>query len=362
MKEMRKLILLYSLVIMGYSQVDAQPDTIKAEMSVTGYIDIFYAYDFNKPNQGYRQPFLFHHNRHNEFNLNHGFARLMVIHPRYHANIALHAGTYVEDNYAQEPNMLAHVFQANIGFALNKLNTLWIDAGIFPSHIGFETALSIENLTLTRSLLAENSPYYLAGAKLSYQLSDSWTLTGLICNGWQRIQRLKENTLPSFGTQVVFSPSKEMILNWSTFVGTDSPDSARRMRYFNNLYAQRSITDVTTVVAGFDIGVEQQSKGSRDYHLWYTYSLIIRQQVFDKWSLAGRVEYYNDKHNVIIPADTGEKFSTHGLSLNLDYKPIDNVMWRIEGRWLKSRGTTFQRDNRSVDDNFLLISSLAVKF
>ena len=37
-------------------------------------------------------------------------------------------------------------------------DNLWLDAGIFVSHIGLESANSRDNLTLTRSIMADNSP------------------------------------------------------------------------------------------------------------------------------------------------------------------------------------------------------------
>jgi hypothetical protein len=48
-------------------------------------------------------------------------------------------------------------------------------------------------------------------------------IAGLIVNGWQRIQRLQGNSLPSFGTQINYSPTEKITFNWSTFIGTDDP-------------------------------------------------------------------------------------------------------------------------------------------
>jgi hypothetical protein len=52
---------------------------------------------------------------------------------------------------------LKNIYEANVGISLNKKNNLWVDAGVMPSHIGFESAISMDNWYLTRSLLAENS-------------------------------------------------------------------------------------------------------------------------------------------------------------------------------------------------------------
>jgi hypothetical protein len=363
---MKKLTWLFNpaicLVLYSVNSLQAQQDTLKkSSISVSGFIDVFYAYDFNKPSTPYRQPFFFHHNRHNEFNLNHVIARLSVNNKQYRVNMALHAGTYVQDNYANEPELLKNIFEANAGLSLNPYSTLWFDAGIFASHIGFESAISSENWTLTRSLLADNSPYYFTGAKLTYTPNDRWIAVGLIYNGWQRIQRLAGNSLPSFGTQLRFSPNKDIIINWSTFIGTESPDSTRKMRYFNNFYLQQSLSEKVGLIAGFDIGTEQQFKNNASYFIWYAYSLILKHQLTEQFSYAIRAEYYSDKNNVIIPIESGERFRSQGFSITIDYAPVENVMLRIESRWLKSPQPLFLSKNQRLTDNFFLVTSIAVK-
>lgn len=51
------------------------------------------------------------------------------------------------------------------------------------SHLWFETPIGIEQPTLTRSLLAENSPYFLTGARFTF--TQRGHLLGLwLTNGW----------------------------------------------------------------------------------------------------------------------------------------------------------------------------------
>jgi hypothetical protein len=207
--QFKTVVLLCLLSFKLSAQVDS-PWHQKPELNISGFADVFYVYDFNQPQGTERQQFLFNHNRHNEFNLNLGFVKLGLDHKKYRANIALQTGTYANDNYAAEPGLLKNIFEANIGISLNKKNNLWLDAGVFSSHIGFESAISIDNWTMTRSLLAENSPYFLTGAKLTFNPNDKLEIAGLILNGWQRIQRLQGNSLPSFGTQVNFSPTENI--------------------------------------------------------------------------------------------------------------------------------------------------------
>ena len=330
-------------------------------VTFTGFADIFYAYDFNRPGTNYRQPFLYNHNRHNEFNLNLALIKASISHQRYRGAIALQAGTYAMDNYASEEDLLRHVFEAHAGIALDNKQKLWLDAGILGSHIGFESAVSADNYTLTRSLLAENSPYYLAGAKVTYTPTPKWTLAALVVNGWQRIRRVPGNSLPSFGTQISYTPSEELTLNWSTFIGTDDPDSTRRMRYFNNLYGQFSLSDRLALIAGFDFGFQQVHNGSGRYAVWYSPVAIARFSLNDHWAAAVRAEYYGDKREVIITSPGAQGFRTTGLSVNADYAPHKNIVCRTEVRWFRGSSEVFVKKGGLTNSNFFLTGSIALR-
>lgn len=354
-------LLLLGLVSLGAQAQDTSAWKQKPTFVISSFVDVFYVYDFNQPQGRTRQPFVFNHNRHNAFNLNLGLVKFAVEHSKYRANLALHTGTYANDNYAAEPGLLKNIFEANVGIALNKKNTLWLDAGILPSHIGFESAISTENPTLTRSILAENSPYFLTGAKLSFAPNEQWEIAGLVVNGWQRIQRLQGNSLPSFGTQVSFSPSEKVTLNWSTFIGTDDPDTTRRMRYFSNLYGSFQFGEKFNLTTGFDLGIQQQFKGSAAYNLWWSGIVIAQYKIAKKWQAAIRAEYYQDETGVIIPTGTVNGFQTIGVSFNIDYAPIKHIRCRIEGRWFNSMDNIFETKTSNSNNNFIVAASIAVK-
>lgn len=342
----------------------AQTDSVwqqKPKIQTSGLVDVFYVYDFNKPTTNFRQSFLYNHNRHNEFNLNLGILKVAIDHPKYRSNLAFHSGTYVNDNYIEEQGLMKMLSEANVGISVSKKNKLWIDAGIFASHIGFESAISIDNWTMTRSLLAENSPYFLSGLKSTYKPNDKWEFTGIICNGWQRIKRLEGNSLLSFGSQIVYNKKEKIKLNWSTFIGTDDPDSTRRIRIFNNVYGQFQLAKKIGLIAGFDFGLQQNSKFSSKYESWYSPVLIAQYSFTDHWKASVRAEYYFDNLGVIIPTGTPNGFQVSGLSLNLDYFPNKNIVCRIEGRVFKSRDSIFQMPNAMTHNNIFIGTSFCVK-
>lgn len=343
----------------------SQKDTVwkkPPSIELNLFLDAYYVYDFNQPKTNYRQPFLYNHNRHNEFNLNLGLIKLGINHEKYRANLGLQVGTYVNDNYASESNSLKLIHEASVGISMSKKNKLWIDMGILSSHIGFESALSSKNPTLTRSLLAENSPYFETGAKITYTPSKKIEIAGLVLNGWQNIQRISGNSIPSFGTQLTYKPSQKTLLNWSTFIGTTTPDSIRKMRYFNNLYGQFQLGESFFLTTGFDIGYQQQFKNSNLYDFWMTPIAILQYAPLKQFKTALRIEYYQDKNGVMIPTSTPNGFATTGVSLNFDYTPVPLISCRIEGRWLNSKDQIFVTKTGTSYNNFIIAGSIAFNY
>ncbi|MFN3377882.1 MAG: outer membrane beta-barrel protein, partial [Runella zeae] len=66
---------LLKIVLMGLllSPSLAQTTDSTSRISVIGYIEAYYSYDFNQPFTNERPSFVYSHNRHNEFNINLGF-------------------------------------------------------------------------------------------------------------------------------------------------------------------------------------------------------------------------------------------------------------------------------------------------
>ncbi|MCJ7935038.1 MAG: porin [Chryseobacterium sp.] len=361
---MKKYLVIGALLGIFFPKAQST-DSLKIGNKVTfsAYAELFYTYDFNEPANHLRQNFLYSYNRHNEVNLNLGLIKANYQSENLRANVALMAGTYAQDNMAAEQNALRYVNEANMGVKISKNKNLWIDAGIMPSHIGWESAIGKDNINLTRSFAAENSPYFETGAKISYTSDNGkWFLSGLVLNGWQRIAKAEGNQSLSFGHQVTYKPNDKITLNSSSFIGNDKAKADKRMRYFHDLYGSFQLTSQFSALLGFDIGAEQQSKGSEQYSIWYSPNLQMKYQLDDQWALAGRLEYYNDKKGVIINTGTPGGFQTFGYSLNIDYAILKNLVFRTEARGFTSKDAIFVKNGEMKKGNFFIITSLAVWF
>lgn len=366
-----KSLLLSALCLLILKQAPAQDSTeTKSPLTISGYAEAYYSYDFNRPLHNTTPGFLYNFNRAGEVNLNLGFIKASYATDRVRGNLALAAGTYVNTNYAAEPGVLKNLYEANIGIKIAKNANFWIDAGIMPSHIGFESAIGKDNWALTRSLVAENTPYFESGVKLGFTTKDEKLyLSAMYLNGWQRIQRVDGNTTPALGTQITYKPAPAVTLNYSTFIGNDKPDSLRLVRYHHNFYGVFQLAEKFGLTAGFDYGTEQKAKGATDYNSWFVPVLIARYSPSPKVNIAARGEYFQDKNGVIIATGTQNGFKTFGISANFDYAVFPGVLWRVEARNLSSKDRIFleRRDGAlsnqsSKKNNFFLTTSLSVAF
>lgn len=356
---MKKLIIL-AIALLTISNARAQESS---KINVTGYLETYYGYDFNKSADHNRPSFIYSHNRHQEVNLNLGFIKANYDSGKIRANVALMAGTYTNANLSAEPGVLKNIYEANAGIKLSEKANLWMDAGVFASHIGFESAISKDCWVLTRGISSENTPYYETGAKLTYSTADGkLTTTILYLNGWQKINRLDGNNKPAGGLQFTFKPTAKLTFNYSNYLGTEGVDAVRVRRLYHNFYVLAQLSDTFGLTGGFDYGTQQKAKGLSARSNVVSPVLIAQYKFDPKWSLAGRVEYYEDKDGVFIATGTPNGFKTNGYSLNLDYSPISNAVLRVEGKVYDSKDKIFTRRSSAVNYNAALTASLAVAF
>jgi hypothetical protein len=357
-----KKILFVSLLAFLSIILKAQ-NTLDSSFSFSGYIETFFGFDPNQPFNNQRPSFLYSFNRHNEVNLNLGYLEAGYNVENFRAKLALMTGTYAQHNLAHEPGVLRNILEAYVGFRLNQAKNFWLDVGVFDSHIGFEDARGVNCLTLTRSMAAENSPYYLSGVRLAYESdNEKWYLSGLVVNGWQRIRRLDGSRALNFGHQITYNPNNKITLNSSSFIGSDAPDSLNQKRYFHNFFTALNLTEKLTVILGFDIGFEVFKR--QDNAVWYTPLGVVSYRVNQKLRVSGRAEQFTDRNNIIIAAnDNFTGFSAYGFSLNTDYFIGERFLLRFEGRTFNASNAIFENSSQASTRQYISItSSISVRF
>jgi hypothetical protein len=340
------------------------PDTA-VTVSFGGFVDSYYAYDFGRP-KTFDRPFTTQAARHNEFNVNLAYVEAKVSGARVRGRLALQAGTSVQSNYSGEPtvgtvsgpDLSRFIQEAVAGYAITP--SLWVDGGIFFSHIGEEGFISRDNLTYTRSLSAEFTPYYESGVKLTWQATPRLSALLTVVNGWQNIS--ENNQDKGVGARLDYATSGNTTLSYYNFFGNEAGSGL--LRAFNGVGLKTNLVSNFAVQWNFEYGTQQKPIGGNSS--WFSSGLIGKLQLNPNVGVSGRIERYQDPDNVIVatPAPSGFKVTT--ASLGLDVSPLagPRVLWRSEVRGSWAATPVFPKRNAiaGTSSNALLVTSLGLTF
>jgi hypothetical protein len=357
----------HHLLLAGVMALVALPAAARAQDTTQGpvvhfgaFADAYYAYDVGRPPDGDRayttQP-----SRHDEFNVNLAFVEATVSHARYRGRVALQAGTSVQDNYAEEPrrgtvsgpDVARFIQEAVAGVRLAE--GLWVDAGIYFSHIGQESWISRDNPTYTRSLTADYTPYYSAGARVAWQATPRLAIQLQVLNGWQNIA--ESNGDKAVGARVEWQAADGVLLGYANFVGNERPDSLPgATRVFNEVFAK------LTPAAGTDVWITA-NLGTEAGESWHSVTLIGRRQLSPSVAIAGRVERYADPAQRIVVTGGAEGFEAWGASVNVDVAVLARALWRTEVRGFLGESPLFPDGGDAPrKEGGFVVTSLAVTF
>lgn len=334
-----------------------------------GFVDTQYAFDFNSPPNGDRA-FTTQPARDNEFNLNLGFVEVKLDSPKTRGRLALQAGTSVQSNYSSEPkrgsvsggDLSRHIQEARIGYAINERT--WVDAGIFFAHVGSESWISRDNLVLTRSLVADYSPYYLSGVKLTHALTDRLTAQVLVTNGWQNIS--ENNKDKNLGTGLEYNFENVTVAYNAMFGNEVSGDlngvpRKGEFRHFHNFIFKSRSPERFEWIAQADVGF-QRKPDSSDYSSWWGTSVMGRYKLNETQKVSVRVEHYEDADQIIIVTGQASPFNATGGSLGFDQTLDEGLVWRNEVRFLAATESVFPKESTLAKDNTTVTTSLGFSF
>lgn len=336
------------------------------KLKITGCVDVYYGHDLGQTASTDR-PYASSSARLHEITINLAYISFKYENENVRFLFAPAFGTYINTNNVQEPGSLKNILEANGGIRLSKKRDIWLDAGIFGAPYTNETALSKDQIMYTRSLAAENSPYYLSGVRLTYPLSKKVNGYLYLINGWQ--QMADKNKPLSIGTQIEYRPTNKVLVNWSTYMGSEQTTATPcyRKRFFNDLYIICKPTKKITLTSCVSFGwqeVKDSITKDLSYHKWWQINVMGKYQFTPKISLAGRLEYFEDMDEVVIlPANSTPFFSTYGSSLCFDYKIGRNALLRLEGRNYFAAEKVFPEQNVGSNNTYqFFIGNITVWF
>jgi hypothetical protein len=203
--------------------------------------------------------------------------------------------------------------------------------------------------------MADFSPYYEAGAKLSYEVSPKVNLQLLVLNGWQVIS--DNNSNKALGAQVSYTPCEKLTITYNNFFGNEV---GSLWRFFNDFIVKWSPLSSFQIAATFDVGFQKRLITGTS--TWYGAALLARYQLTPKLSVTGRVERYADPDRVIAQPVGALSMQANGASVNVDYELRHGLLWRNEVRALWADSQVFVTNTGFSSSDTLLVTSLSFAF
>lgn len=351
---MRSLILL-GLLFPNFLLSQIRKDSIH----FSGYTEIYFSQDQHNWNEHQRPDFLYSHTSTNQIALNTAVLEFKYSSERLKTQLSLVEGTYANKITSAEPIDFGALYVGNISYKLSRTENLWLQAGVMPSHIGLESAIGFSNLSLSRSLAAENSPYYESGISLQYSSKNNKFYGSLLAlNGWQTMSLVPQQSRLSFGSQIQFKPNANITLNHSTYYGEVPVSNGSHMRFFQNFYGNLVLKKNWNIQFQADYGI-QETENNGFNKSWATGFLGLAYNVNEKLTMVGRGELMKDSNNLVV---SGVNNDLWGYSFNINYLLDEHLLLRAEWRNITSNSYTFAFQNFNEKQMNGLNLSLAAQF
>ena len=360
-RSMTKTTMLHVALVLCSATLGAQVPDTSTRIRLSGFVDTYYAYDFNRPADADRR-FTTQAARHDEANVNLAWLGVTIERRRVRARVAFQAGTSVQVNYAGEPrdgaisgpDVARFIQEAVVGVKL--ADNVWVDGGIYLSYIGLESWSSSDNPTYTRSLVADYTPYYLSGARLTWVATPRLTAQLHVVNGWQNISESNRNS--ALGARLDYAVSRSLTLAYASFIGNEQPrGTPASLRVFNQVMAKGTLPSGTQLQGQVDIG----QQGGSD---WYGLVMIARQPLTPRIAIVGRVERYADPDQVILRTNLLSGFVGNGASAGVDVTIDGGARWRSELRGIRTTKELFFDSGASLPTrtSAVVVTSLSFGF
>ncbi|MBS2015087.1 MAG: porin [Deltaproteobacteria bacterium] len=344
---------------------EAATDTLK--VTPTGYVEAFYAYNFNEPSNGVTNYRGFD-NRHNTFSLSNAALGATAEYGPVSAKVMLQIGSTPASYYSAEPGLAGagganastpelwrYLQEAYLGYKAPVGRGLLVQAGLFASPIGMEMLAVKDHWTWSRSNLFFGLPYYHAGARATYELTDELSVTLAVFNGWNSV--VDNNDGKSVQTNLTYKAGETALLNVLYFGGPERAAGAPEgpaWRHDWDVVGQLQMTPWLSGALQINAGFEETRWGTAG---WYAGAIAARVRAAKWLYFVARGDRF---HEALAREKTGARRVSAPIfwagaewvsegTFTVDLRPHDNVSFRIELRHDEAEAPLYFRGNVQGD-------------
>jgi hypothetical protein len=338
---------------------DAATLSFFRDVELSGFVDTYYTYNFNKPAKecgqvGNVKIFNCLHNfdvAHNSFSLN--LAELAL---EKKPTDSSRGGFRVDFDYGTAAAMVGGteptgspnyytIQQAYLSYLAPTKGALQFDFGKFVTPFGNEVIESKDNWNYSRSLLfALAIPYYHQGLRVTYSPNDKVTVAGYLVNGWNN--SVDNNTGKTGIFSITFKPNAALTLIENYGGGPEANNTNTGMRQLSDTVLTYTVDKKTSLALNYDYGKDAAltSVTGASGVTWQGIAAYLKYQSNDWFAIVPRYEYTKDKDGFM----TGASQNVQEFTLTAEFKHKDGVVMRLEYRGDFSNNPYFFTDTGAL--------------
>ncbi len=300
--------------------------TILGPLSVTGFVDGYYGYNFEHPHVAAPSVLAGNPGFFGAGNTtNTGLSGLRAFDSPY-SQMSLNAAEVILDKPPDATNSrIGYHLALGFGNAMNVVGStepgglgwaqylkeaygsylapigkgLQIDFGKFVTPAGAEVIESKDNWNYSRGILFTYAiPFYHFGLRAKYAFNDKFALTGYVVNGWNNI--VDNNTGKTYGFSAAWTPNKKVAVTENYLAGPEQFQNNGNWRQLSDTVITYSPTAKLSFILNYDYGRGDRLAAvanplvANPIAWWSGVAGYIRYQANDKWAWSQRYEYYDD--------------------------------------------------------------------
>jgi Putative beta-barrel porin-2, OmpL-like. bbp2 len=305
------------------------------KIDVTGFVDVYYGYNFNKVDPSLRTFDV----QHNAFSLSLAevaFAKGVTPESKVGFRADLDFGKTADLVAAYEPEsdgkeIYKHIQQAYVSLLTGKVT--W-DVGKFVTPMGAEVIESQDNWNYTRSVLFGYAiPFYHTGIRATITASPKVILGAQLVNGWNNTSEINGNK--TVHVSATLKPTDKFTWIGNYMVGEETEGSDENRNLFDTTLSLAA-TSKLSLMANFDYGKEGDVK-------WWGIAGYAKFQANPNWALVGRYEYLDDSEGGFMTFGT----TAQTLTVTSDHLIAGGLKARLEYRTDFAKEAIFAKDDGS---------------
>ena len=213
---------------------------------------------------------------------------------------------------------------------------LTIDVGKFVTQHGAEVIETAPNWNYSRGILFGFAiPFYHFGVRATYAASEQVSLAAFLVNGWNNV--VDNNGGKTFGAQLIWTPSERFTFVQNYMVGPENADDNDNMRHLFDSLLTVGLHEKVTFMTNFDYGMDEITGGGKVH--WIGAAGYLRLSPASWFAFTPRFEYYNDPNGFT----TGARQQVKEITFTPEFLIGENFITRFEYRRDWSNAATFSR-------------------